>query len=114
MLRSKRVIMLLVLGVALAIPAIALADPRGYVLHPSDPSYGYVRDNWEELYGCDLDIDGHRVRLHYLNAATTNPENYRITDFAPSQGCETPDRSWVRITAVRVCVEHEGCSPWKR
>jgi hypothetical protein len=113
MLRSKRLIVMLVVGVGLAIPAVALADARGYVLHPSDPSYGYVRPNLTHLYACDIHIDGHRVRLHYLNQATTNPENYRVTDWAPSQGCAAPDRSWVLITYVRVCVENEGCSAWK-
>jgi hypothetical protein len=113
MLRSKRFIVMLALGMALTISATALASVKGYVLHPSDPSYGYVRADLEWLYACDIHVDGHRVRLHYVNAAT-QWHNYQRTTWAPSQGCAAPQRSWHYIRAVRVCVENEGCSAWKQ
>jgi hypothetical protein len=112
MLRSKRFIVMLALGMALAIPATALAV-TGYVLHPSDPSYGYVQGDHQTLYACDIHVDGHRVRLHYVNLAT-QWHNYQRTTWAPSQGCAPPQKSWHRIRGVRVCVENEGCSAWKQ
>jgi hypothetical protein len=113
MLRSKRFIVMFGLGMALAIPAVAQASPAGYVVHPTDGSYGYVRADLQTLYACDIRVDGHRVRLHYTNQAIQNPDNYQVTAWAPSQGCATPQKSWFLIRAVRVCVEQEGCSAWK-
>ncbi len=74
MLRSKRFIVMLGLGMALAIPAVAQASPAGYVVHPTDGSYGYVRADLQTLYACDIRVDGHRVRLHYTNQAIQNPD----------------------------------------
>jgi hypothetical protein len=113
MLRTKRVLVTLALGVALAIPAVALASAKGYVVHPTDGSYGYVRADLQHLYACDIRVDGHKVRLHYLNQAHNTDDDYQVTNWAPSQGCAAPQISWYLIRKVRVCVEAEGCSAWK-
>jgi hypothetical protein len=112
MLRSKRFVVMLALGMALAIPATAIAV-SGYVLHPSDPSYGFVRDNHRTLYACDIHRDGNRVRLHFMNQATVYHWDYYTTNWAPSGACAAPQNSQSYIIRVRVCVENEGCSRWK-
>jgi hypothetical protein len=103
---------LLVLALALAVPSTASAA-SGYIVHPSDPSYGYVRPSDQQTYwACDLDIDGHRARLHYRNEFT-RPGEHLVSSWAPSQGCTAPVRSWGWIVEFRICVETEGCSRWK-
>jgi hypothetical protein len=113
MVFTRRMWVLLGLTLALAVPASAVAA-SGYVVHPSDPSYGYVRPSDQQTYwACDLHVDGHRARLHFRNEFMS-PGNYLTSYWAPSQGCTAPARSWGWIVEFRICVENEGCSAWKR
>jgi hypothetical protein len=99
------------------------------VHHPSDPdAFGSGKPNsygceyWNTwVRACDRDVDGHRVRVQWVGGldragGLVDPEGSWYTDWAPSQGCVddgTPAYS-APLIKLRVCVEQEGCSPWRR
>ena len=60
---------------------------------------------------CDYDVDGNKARA-WFHPTLNAPESYRVTPWAPSQGCGEWAGSWTMADRVRVCVENEGCSGW--
>lgn len=110
MLRSKRFAIAFALGIALVVPAAAVAV-SGYATHPSDSSWGYVRPNNATYWACDGHVDGHRARLHYWTRHNFHHVYYSA--WAPSQGCTEPATTTLQapIVKFRICVEEEGCGP---
>jgi hypothetical protein len=110
-MRSVKFMLAVALVCATAmVAAVTVADAHTWspcVYHPSDPSYGCVDHNW--MHVCDRDVDGHRVRLHYI-VDWSQPVYY--SGWAPSQGCHDQG-DYYNIIQFRVCVEAEGCSAWK-
>lgn len=97
--------------------------------HPSDPDpFGSGKPNsygceyWNtRVKACDRDVDGHRVRLQWVGSldragGIVDPEGSWFTDWAPSQGCvdEGSPAASGPLIKIRVCVENEGCSAWRR
>lgn len=93
------------LGAATASSASAVTIVAG---HPSDPSIAEYHSTGSGVRACDNQVDGHRVRAW---ARAGGGDGNPITDWAPSGGCST----WnpVNIAWLRVCVEDEGCGPWR-
>jgi hypothetical protein len=98
------------------------------VHHPSDPdAFGsgspnsYGCEYWNtRVRACDRDVDGHQVRLQWVGSldragGIVDPEGSWYTDWAPSQGCvdEGSPAASGALIKIRVCVEKEGCSPWR-
>jgi hypothetical protein len=96
--------------------------------HKSDPDpFGSGKPNtygceyWDtQVRACDRDVDGHRVRLDWVGSLDGAyfwfpPEPYWSTDWAPSRGCvDQGIGASGTVIKFRVCVEHEGCSAWRR
>jgi hypothetical protein len=100
--------------------------------HKTDPdAFGSGKPNsygceyWDtHVRACDRDVDGHRVKLEWVGSLDYGghwfpPEGGDdhpwATDWAPSRGC-TEAGTWASGTLIkiRVCVEKEGCSAWRR
>jgi hypothetical protein len=96
--------------------------------HPSDPdAFGSGKPNsygceyWNNyVKACDRHVDGHRVRVEWVGNLDQAylyfpPDGPWSTDWAPSQGCVDQSIGGSGIVIkFRVCVEHEGCSAWRR
>ena len=116
--------------------AIAAANGRKCehtVHHPRDPdafgsgkpnSYGCEYwNNW--VRACDRDVDGHRVMVQWVGPLDYpghwfppegGDDHPWGTGWAPSRGCidDGSPASSGGVLKLRVCVEKEGCSPWRR
>jgi hypothetical protein len=122
---SSRLLLLLV-GLVLGFAALGTAAPAAEahdwcVKHPSDPDpIGQGKDNtsicvtnhhWMDI--CDRSADGHLTRGHYDTVFT--PGSYTTTGWASFGDPCIRQSSWYAVTirSLRVCVQEEGCSPWK-
>ena len=100
--------------------------------HPSDPDrFGSGKPNsygceyWDTVVrACDRDKDGHRVKTEWVGALDYpghwfppegGDDHPWATDWAPSGGCtEAGTYASGALIKIRVCVEKEGCSAWRR
>jgi hypothetical protein len=100
--------------------------------HKTDPdAFGSGRPNsygceyWDtHVRACDRDKDGHRVKTEWVGALDQAghwfpPEGGEdhpwSTDWAPSGGCtEAGTFASGALIKIRVCVEQEKCSAWRR
>jgi hypothetical protein len=100
--------------------------------HRTDPdAFGSGRPNsygceyWDtHVRACDRDKDGHRVKTEWVGALDYpghwfppegGEEHPWATDWAPSGDCtEAGTYASGALIKIRVCVEKEGCSPWRR
>ena len=101
--------------------------------HPSDPDrFGSGKPNsygceyWDTVVrACDRDKDGHRVKTEWVGGldGAHHPwfppeggdDHPWATDWAPSGGCtEAGTYASGALIKIRVCVEKEGCSAWRR
>jgi len=81
--------------------------------HPSDPSVVCVRNAGHTVDVCDRDPDGHRAYARVVTQASSPGFLSPFYDGNDSQpGCSNvpfPDR----VLSVAVCVQNEGCGPYK-
>jgi hypothetical protein len=92
------------------------------VHHRSDPdTFGSGRPNtlaceWNNhwIAACDRHVDGHRVRAWFVGSFTQQYGAYPA-GWAPSRSCHSQGIAYAHgnILRYRVCVEEEGCSPWR-
>ena len=87
----------------------AASSSYTYLRHPTDPSYGRVRNHYW-ITACDRQVDGHRVRVQYDYVWA--PTTYSYTHWAPSGGCTPEIGTLSAPRTARVCVEGEGCGKW--
>jgi hypothetical protein len=86
------------------------------VWHPTDNSWTCETSNNHFYKACDYHVDGHRVR-GWIHGNFHRPGEYRLTGWAPSQGCTEPEGlayGGGYIVSIKTCTEQEGCSGWQR
>jgi hypothetical protein len=88
------------------------------VTHPREASYACASGPAGWYRACDKDKDGHRVRA-WIDTVEPTPGNGpdRMSGWAPSGGCsewEAVNYGGIFILRIKVCVEKEGCSAWKK
>ncbi|MGI8624901.1 MAG: hypothetical protein ACR2NB_15795 [Solirubrobacteraceae bacterium] len=81
--------------------------------HPSDKSVVCVRNGGHTVDVCDHGADGHRAYARVITAASSPKFRSPFYDGNDSKsGCGNIHFS-SRALSVAVCVQHEGCSPFK-
>lgn len=90
-------------------PPAAAAEPYARAYADRDASWAEASTNQGGV--CDNDRDGHGVRGEFRRSDGTTAQ---VGDGNGAEaGCgHTATPSGVSFTAVRVCVDREGCSGW--
>jgi hypothetical protein len=101
---------------AIAVTAAVLVASAGAYTsqHPTDGSW--ATSDWDKVAVCDASADGHMAYAHIWQYSasdftTTGYDTYG--NDAYGRFCHHEQVMFQGIRAVQVCVQYEGCGPWK-
>jgi hypothetical protein len=102
--------------VAAALMSMALASSAGAYTsqHPSDGSWA-TSDHFNYAV-CDASADGHKAYAHVWQWGSadwfsTGYDTYGRDGYG--RFCHHSQVAFYEIRAIQVCVQYEGCGPWK-
>jgi hypothetical protein len=90
------------------------ADAAYTSQHPSDGSW--ATSDHHAYAVCDASADGHKAYAHVWQHYTPEPFTTGYDTYGrDSHGrfCHHSQVAFYEIRAIQVCVQYEGCGPWK-